>query len=104
MMALLLIHQLSRRDVLALLLINQLALRGRAAGTGPQSRSRLQGYLAHKKTLTPQDPPRTLGIVLWQGPKGARRGTPVVPEEYEGTVPSRHTCKESVFTWCEGKP
>ena len=32
----------------------------------------LQGYLAHKKTPTPQDHQRTLGIALLQGPRGVR--------------------------------
>ena len=33
---------------------------------------RVQGYLAHKKPPPPQDFHRALGIVLLQGPKGAR--------------------------------
>ena len=31
-----------------------------------------QGYLAHQKTPTPQDPPRTLGIGLRKSPNGMR--------------------------------
>ena len=32
----------------------------------------LQGHLAHKKTPTPLEPPRTLGTGLPQGPRGVR--------------------------------
>ena len=30
----------------------------------------IQGFLAHKKTPTPEDPPRTPGIGLQEGPRG----------------------------------
>ena len=32
----------------------------------------MQGYLAHKKTPTPLDRHRSLGMVLLQGPRGVR--------------------------------
>ena len=39
----------------------------------------VRGYLAHTKTPTSQDTPRTLGIVLLQGPRGVRSLMSEVP-------------------------